>query len=321
MVDFYKDQADPTYLATITDDMVKAASVPTKEWMEFMDDGVRQVYNDQKTGAVISDGDEDVQVNGDWPAMMQEVAVQAQRRAMVLVEPHDPEQMDEAAANIWKGVLQHQYVNDLNMQEINKEAAIDAFIYGVYIAKVLWDQKAEWDLEKRIWIRRPVVNLMHPPFFGADPEAEKIDRSTPYVYSGRRVSIDWILQRWGDTPAMRAKILEEVEKDPYNSDSGGGGANRLPRFGPMGTSETNLDGANQRENQGDLRRINRSNRGRLANLIERSRGMAQNQDIRNYSGTPRNATLLEVYWRDMTAQQQQDVKEIPGDELIADGSV
>lgn len=314
-MDFYADRGQSDWLANVTEDMIRAGQEVTNRWLPIWSSGLRQVYNDQKTGADVEKGDTDIQINEMWPAMMQETAIQAQRRPMIVVEPHDEQQMDEEAAKFWEGHLQHRFIRDLDMPEVNKAASLDAFCFGLYVAKAYWEPKAEWDMDRRQWIGRPMVNLMWPPFFGADPEAERIDTATSYVYSGRRVSVDWMLQRWGRDDKIRQMILNAAEQDPYNADYARGmqGSGQGPVMLPHGTSEAEMATAFQKDGQQDIRGL--PVRGRLADLIEGARGLANHQDIRNATGRPRHLTLWEIYFRDLTEQQKDDVKSYTFEEL------
>lgn len=325
-MDFYTDRSEQDWVDEVTDAMVCAGQERTEAWTELWASGLNQVYNNQRSGIRVNDEDDDsrdadIQVNYAWPAMMQEAAIQAQRSPLIMVEAHDEgEEGDRSAAEFWEGHLQHRYEYDLGMLDINKAASLDAFCYGIYIAKVFWEPHAEWDEKLRKWIGRPKVNLLYPPYFGADPEAEWIDGSTSYVYSGRRVSVDWMLQRWGKDPALKEMILDAAEKDPYNSDfarDGQGGS--IPTFFPHGTSEAEMATAFQRDGGEDL--TQKASRGRVARLIEQARGLTGIGDIRNRRGQPKHLTLLEIYFRDMTEQQRQDVEDIPLAELEADGSI
>lgn len=326
MTDFYEDRNQEDWLANVTEDMILAGQERTKAWSTIWSSGLNQVYNNQRSGIKADDNDVDIQINQSWPAMMQETALQAQRRPMIKVEPHDEEQSDEDAAKFWEGHLQHRWVTDLDMGAINEAASLDAFCYGLYIAKVYWEPKAEWDEKNRRWVGRPIVNLMFPPYFGADPEAEKIDMSTSYIYTGRRVSVDWMLQRWGwnanDTKneEMTRMILDAAGEDPYNSDfTREMGSDQGPVIQPHGTSETQMASSFQREDGSDLESI--SNRGRLVNLINQARGFGSSNDVRNVKGRPRHLTLQEIYFRDLTEGQKTDAQTIPMEELAAQGSI
>ena len=326
MTDFYTDREGEDWLQNVTDDMILAGQERTNAWAEIWQSGLSQTFNNQRTGVankVDKDGqplNTDIQVNYSWPAMMQETAIQAQRRPLIVVEPHDEQPEDSKEAEIWQGILQHQYLNALGMPELNNAASIDAFVFGLYIAKVYWEAKAEWDLKARKWIGKPQTTLLFPLYFGADPEAEKIDLSTSYVYSGRRVDVDWVLRRWGETKEMRNSILHAAEQDPHNTNY----AREMhaamgPSFWPYGTSETELASSLQHDGAEDLSQ--RGSRGRLVQMLNAARGFGSADDTRNFNGRPKKLTLFEVYFRDLTEGQKEDVKPIDIKELLYNGSL
>lgn len=328
MTDFYTDRGQKDWLEGVTHDMILAGQRRTMEWTAIWSSGLSQVYNNQRTGVDVELDDEgkpinaDVQINQSFPAMMQETAIQAQRRPMIMVEPHDEQPEDSTDAEIWQGILQHQYVNELAMPELNSAASIDAFVFGLYIAKVYWEPKAEWDIKLRRWIGKPQANLLFPPYFGADPEAEVIDTSTAYVYSGRRVSLDWVLRRWGTTPDMKQKIIQAAESDPHNTDYARAMNDAWgPNFTPHAASETQLASSFQKEDGSDM--AQRGSRGRILRMINAARGYGAegSGDKDNYEGRPRKLTLFEVYFRDMTESQKTDVASISKEELLDSGAI
>jgi len=325
-MDFYQDRKDPDWLATVTDDMILAGQRRTNAWGAIWSSGLSQTYNNQRTGVsptLDEDGNPinvDVQINRAWPELMQFSAVQAQRRPMIMVEPHDEQPEDDDAADIWQGILQHQYINELGMPQLNTAASLDAWSFGIYVAKVFWDAKAEWDAKTRQWIGKPQANLLYPPYFGADPEAEAIDQSTAYVYSGRRVSLDWVLRKWGTTEEMRTQIIDVADKDPHNTEF----SRRMqdafgPTFLPHGTSEAQLASSSQKDGGEDL--TSGSSRGRIIQMINDARGYGIAGDKDNYGGRPRKLTLFEIYFRDLTETEKEDVKPIGRQELIDNGAL
>ena len=326
MTDFYEDRGEDDWVVKATSDMVRAGAKRTNAWGAIWSSGINQLFNNQRTG-VSGETDEDgnrvntdVMVNYSWPAYMQEAATMAQRRPLIMVEPHDEQDEDDDSAKLWEGILQHQYLNALKMCELNNAASIDAYCYGIYIAKVFWEPKAEWDLKARQWIGKPQANLLYPPYFGADPEAETIDSSTSYLYSGRRVDLGWVLRRWGKTTEMKTAIMKAAESDPFNAefmrdmnDSWG------PDFSPHGVSEDHMASSFQREDASDLK--NQGSRGRIVNMINSARGFGGSDDKDNRAGRPRKLTLFEIYFRDLTESQKNDVAAIDKEELIDKGAL
>jgi len=326
MTDFYRDRGQKDWLEKVTGDMIMAGQRRTNSWGEIWSSGLNQTYNNQRTGTTgVTDEngnpvDTDIQINFAWPNMMQETAIQAQRRPQIFVEPHDEQEEDSEQSEKWQGILQHQYMHELGMPELNNAASIDAFCFGLYIAKVFWEPQAEWDIKNRRWIGKPQANLLFPPYFGADPEAEAIDLATSYVYSGRRVSLDWVLRRWGTSPEMEQKITDAAEKDPYNTEYARAMNDAWnPSFEPYGTSEAELASSFQKDGGQDLSQ--RSSRGRLMRMITAARGYGMSGDKDNYTGRPRKLTLFEVYFRDLTEAQKEDVKPITGEELQDSGAI
>jgi len=119
---------------------------------------------------------------------------------------------------------------------------------------------------------------------------------------------------------MEQKITDAAEKDPYNTEYARAMNDAWnPSFEPYGTSEAELASSFQKDGGQDLSQ--RSSRGRLMRMITAARGYGMSGDKDNYTGRPRKLTLFEVYFRDLTEAQKEDVKPITGEELQDSGAI
>jgi len=292
------DSSRNQWLIDATRAMVHQARAETDGWITLWQDALNYVFNNQLAGKKRKEGWPAVQANYIFPAVIQEIALHAQRRPRILARPY--EQSDLEAAEVWNGLLQFQYDEVLDMAMLNIAASLDAKVYGIYVAKTLWEPKAFWDTEQRRWIGEPRANLIRPEFFGADPEAEKL-RDAQYVYSQRRVSTQWAMNRWPDFADQIQQAAHEQREDMYQQFT-------IPGYDRDRDKDEGIPSTTE---------------GRLVNLLTRFRD-TQQAPIPTKSkpdGIPPKVTLTEVYFRDLEERDGKDPQAIPAKELESQGAI
>lgn len=283
-------------LNTRIDEMLETGRQSQQEWADLWADGLNYIFNNQLSGKDRKNFDP-IQVNYIYPAVAQEQAVMAQRRVDLLVKPQ--EIGDKEAAAVWGPILKWQRENEIDIAMLKIAASLDAKTHGHYIAKVYWEPQLEWVPEKSRYRGGIQVNLVPPSFFGCDPDAEKIDGAA-YVFSHRRVLVDWAKQRW---PNMADKIEEAADAE---------GENPHGFVVPGESTPVNTDsGPNELE-------------GRLVSLLAKARGgEAGGQTQSDPTGRQRSryVTLTEIYFKDFSMTTKQESEPVPAEELLASGDI
>jgi len=283
-------------LKGMTKDMVEAGEEVTKRWSTLWNDGLNYICNNQLVGKGRKEGWPAIQVNYIWPAVRQQWAIEAERRPLIVAIPYQNKDADIAA--FWQGILQYQFKEDLNIPMLGIAASVDAAIYGMYIAKTFWEPEVEWDADAKMWKGAPRTNLVWPPFFGCDPEAEKVDTAA-YVYSKRRVAVDWAITRWPEyEDEIKTAALEDFDADKIGNFLMGG----------LQKSYDDDRGTGIPDNPND---------GRLADLITRARGVNEyGTKPTDDTGRPQYVTLSEIYFRDYSTTKQEEVEDVTQEELL-----
>ena len=224
-----EDGARLKYINDELDEHVNGALEQTKDWSVIWRDALKYVFNNQLEGQDIEDGWPRIQVNYIYPAIQQGLAMIAQRRPQIEAVP--VESRDTESAKFWTALLRYQFEQDLDMAMCSVQAFYDGTIYGYYVGKVYWESQKLWVPDRQIgpdkrpmpprWQGGPKVNLVHPIYFGADPEAENITDAA-FVLSRRRVPTRWAMQRWPQfkNQIEQAASLEDDQWDDMAKDIG-----------------------------------------------------------------------------------------------------
>jgi hypothetical protein len=160
---------------------------------------------------------------------------------------------------------------------------------------VYWESKARWDEPSRQWEGEARVSLMHPQYFGCDPEAESIEEAS-YVYCKRRARVTEMLAKY---PAFKEAILaaageERNSETPFSA-------------GPLLAART--------ANDADAG-VGAPDDGRLVNFLRTAR---QGRSGGNQGGEPTHVTILECYFRDDSFEHVVEQAPVPLADLVAEG--
>ena len=277
------------------DEMVGAATDATRDWSRIWQDGLDYVFGNQLAGQRRRKGWDRIQTNYIYPAVVQTMAVIAQRRPRIVAQPVDP--TDAPAAAKWGRILQWQFEKVLKMTAKLMQASLDGAVFGHYVAKTLWEPKARWDAATRRWIGQPRIVIVHPQYFGADPEAETVDDAT-FVICKRRVPVAYAIARWPNcTDAIeRAAACE----------SGDGSLSAGERINHRMTGQFDRDSDGVE--------------GRLVDLI--TRRFCPSSAVGPAGGqSGAYVTIEEITFRDLTERPATETREIPYDQLAARGLI
>ncbi|MHC4563792.1 MAG: portal protein, partial [Planctomycetota bacterium] len=276
------------------DEMVRIAFDATRDWSQIWQDGLDYVFNNQLTGQRRRKGWDRIQTNYIYPAVAQTMAIIAQRRPRIVAQPVEPS--DTPAASQWGRVLQWQFDKVLRMRSKLMAAALDGAVFGHYVAKTLWESKARWDVAGRRWIGQPRVAIVHPQFFGADPDAESIDDAT-FIVCKRRVPVEYATARWPKhDDAIEQAAAAETSEDYLAV------GNRI-NHKSSGERDSDTDGVE----------------GRLVDLINRRFSPSAIPEGRDAAGG--YVTIEEIYFRDLAERKSKDEREVPYAQLAAQGLI
>lgn len=188
------------------DEMSQAAMGVTSEFLDMWRDGLDYAFGDQLAGKQRKDGWEAIQANYIYPTLMQELGLLSQRNTTIKGMEWDDSEREVVQA--WEQHLQWQYEQDLKIDFETLVALVDAKIFGYCVGKVRWENRSVWDEEKQEWEGDVKYDLVHPAYFGADPETEKIDRAD-YLVMKRRIPIHKAIAKY---PKHETAIREEANK-------------------------------------------------------------------------------------------------------------
>jgi len=295
------------------DEYVLAGLGVTQNWLILWRDALNYTFNNQLYNfdeSAWPEGWPRIQSNYIFPGFEQGKAILSQRRPQIIASPY--EDGDVEGARFWQKVLQYQFTKELNMPLKSLAAYMDCAVYGYCVAKVIWEPQLAWDGQRAMdqngnllppnWTGGPVVRLLHPAYFGADPEAEDIQEAA-YVFSRRRVRVEWAKQRWPDHKMAieAASRVSDTVDELWSRDA---------QDGPLWYSDQPGPGL-----PGPVE-------GRLASMM----GWSQRQGAKRFDGStgmvrPTYVTVEEVYWRDDTARPNWDNEDVPKEELLARGEV
>ncbi|HUX02153.1 MAG TPA: hypothetical protein VMY35_14400 [Phycisphaerae bacterium] len=279
-----------------------------KAWSALARDAEDYIFGNQLRGVDKRDGWDRIVANYLFPAVTQQMALMAQRRPAVVVEPWEPD--DAPFADFWRGLEQYRFDRTLRMNILGLGATLDAAIHGFYVAKAYWEPKAEWVADEHRWRGEPRVRLMRPDYFGMDPDNETTTASdASFVYCHRRALLDKVLARWAD---KAEEIKREAREGPEDLAMPG-----MATFG--GEFEHRAEGQTDPGPAGKTE-------GRLVSLLRAARGygeggQAQGAGGRGEDGLPRWVTVTEVFFRDGKERSGRETRPVPFEELLQQGLV
>ena len=277
------------------DQMVLQAMDATKEWQDIWQDGLNYVFGNQLEGKRRKKGWDRVQANYIYPAVAQTMAVLAQRSPKIIALP--TESGDLPGSKMWSVILQWQFDEILKMRRKLCQCALDGAVFGYYVAKTTWNHTGRWDPVNKKWIEQPKVVIIHPQFFGVDPDTEDIDEAT-FITCKRRVPINDVIQRW---PKFKTKIELAAQQDPGREE-----------WTPSPSIAHRMSG----ERDSDTTDIE----GRLASLISRKYSGEKDRKSRDTAQCG-YVTIEEIFWRDKSAKKAQDMEDVPYRRLQEEGLI
>ena len=183
-------------------EMRTAGFYHTRQWHGVWQDGLRYHYGDQNVTADCKEGWDPVVHNHIFPAMMQELAMQSQRKQTILARPQEKDDTEDAGH--WQNHLQWLFDEELRTDMFLLRAALDGKVYGRYIAYNYWEPKAQWDDKVRQWRGAIRVKLVPSEYFAHDPEIDDLDEAE-YITTARRMPKALAKHRWPD-------MADEIER-------------------------------------------------------------------------------------------------------------
>lgn len=278
------------------DDMVEAMKADIKDWNPVYRDGVNYVFGNQLAGQDIKDGWPRIQADEIFPATIQEQSLLSQRRVAIKSLPFEDSDKDGAA--LWQPVLQWQYEQGINLPNKTILGIIDGKTHGWWILRLWWDERAEWDKQKRKWIGALKSELVRPEFVyvnaGDDPDdAEEIIYWQPIrMDEAQRLYPDFKKQLEKATSEPPDQVMRDLATFGQNADTG-------PTTDEVGTGP-----------EDDWE-------GRLARLLA---PQFPGEGTYTREGPARPIWLCHFFFRDRKTEKQTIVDRVPtGSELVAEG--
>ena len=206
---------------------VAAAMGVTSEWITIWQTALTYVFGNQVHGRTVKENWDDIAVNYIFPAMMQDISFLMQRDHKIIAKPFEPGDVEDA--KIWSSAFQFLFNKTLEIPDRLLWAIYDMKLFGYAISKVMWNPRRRWNERAQQWEGDVVMNLVHPQFFGADPNAEFIDDdSCSYIVSQRNVTKDFAMSLWGNTKKGRDLIERSITThDQRDFHVSGGGDEEL----------------------------------------------------------------------------------------------
>lgn len=289
--------------------MVDAGAEVTEQWANWWVAGLRYLFNDQLAEKRREKGWANVQMNVIYPALHQELALLAQRKPRIEAEagvPGNEEALAKAA--FWRGLSQRRYDKTLRMTTKTILATLDGAWCGMYVAYIWPDERAYWDKDRNRWVYEPRVDLLHPFYFGSDPNSETLDDSK-FVFSRREMLIDEAERLW---PEKKKQIEEGAKKYAETGD-------QLFMGRRMPAPPEQRKGEKERDTS-----WNAKVQGQLVDLITRARGSVAGGPAldRTDSRTGRQVVPITcVHFRDYEEEDAKDQEPYAADELLAQGAL
>ena len=289
------------------DEIQQRALAHHRDWEPLYEDGRRFLWNDQKSARPGSADAEAPEDNLIFPAVMQELALLAQQRGMLVTQPW--EDGDAAGAAVWRDLLDWQYTKGLEMPLRRLEAALDGKEAGHWIWKVWWDDRAEWNEEDQVYDGRLRLDLVPTGYVVIDPDSPSVKRAESIVEM-RSMTVAEAVATW---PEYEDEIEAAKGQEAADFGYGAGGFH----VSAMGTAPT-MDGSNVSGERGAAPPD--SVTGRLAALL--SGRLQRTEDNVDEPARPPDMVLVtDVFFRDYEMEDAVEVERPTLDELLAAGSV
>lgn len=284
--------------------MVATAKPVTQQWARLWQDGQNYLYNNQLADKERGNHFPRVQINQIYPAAHQELALLASRKPKIEIEGSGPEQTDKAT--FWRGDLQYRYDKTLHMGLKTILASLDGTWSGWFIGYVYPEERAWWDEQRQKWVYEPKVELVHPLYFGLDPNAETFE-DAQYVYCQKVMPVELALRTWPDRKAEIEKAATDyVPDDDPTLDMGFG--MRAPAAQSKGTTEKGTAPKQDVE-------------GELVGLINQARGGAPADRGGGAEAGKKVVLVTIVHYRDYDEEDGEELAPYSREELEQGGAL
>ncbi len=291
------------------DSRIREGMYANQQWSELWIDALDYIFNNQLAGVDSRDGWERIQANYIYPAVEQTNAILAKRRPTILATPYEPLDIDKAKQ--WQSLLAWQFANDLQMAKLLEDAAMDCAIFGYCVTKSFWEHKPRgaWDPVAHRWVGRPQVTLLHPTYFGGDPDAETFDAMS-YSFCRRQIRVDRAKWRW---PAY----AEEIDNAARHQDSD------LNRFEIQGFGDGGYSVDSRTSGQKGIGVNAKPNEGRLVALLRslKTRGVETETTGEDGLAQSNYTTIEELYWLDPEEHKEKLEESYRKQELLEGGAI
>lgn len=286
-------------LNAFLDNLEEAGMAVTKSWMGIWRENLKYFFGAQLAGKKEKKGWDWIVVNYILPAAIQEIAKLSKNHAQILAHPW--ESSDAEAAEVWRSMLQWLWEKGVNGHGMRLEqiaSTLDKKLNGYSVSKVFWEDRDDWDDQKKAWSGDVKFRLWKPEQFWALGE-EKIDDGP--CGTVRYVEEEYAIHHW---PKFEKEIKAQsiTHKDLF---TGGGDTVR-------GQTETSATYPNAGIGGVDKGLGTQAFR-KLLNLIVSKKRTAPIQEKTKY------IKLAEFYYRDY---EEKKIKEyMTPEELVASGTI
>ena len=196
-------------IITRTDEIIKNGDKAREKWVAVYAAALRYVLGDQTAGKAREGGFKKININKIYPAIMQAIAMSANRDTDITVLPASV--TDYSGANKWSGYLQWLYEKGVDMDMIRRECILSGSYFGRYIAKPFWDHKAKWDDDNKEWQGALKVRVCKPEDVVVDVnlESEHIE-DAEYIYIVKRMPLREAIRLY---PKSEKKLRNAASSD------------------------------------------------------------------------------------------------------------
>lgn len=281
------------------DDYVDSGFGQTFQWITLWQDAMDYVFGNQLQNRDRK-GWERAICNYISPALAQIRAIIGQRNPSIVAQAVNPDGDALKHADLWTGLLQYQFKENLKARDFMLRSLLDAQLFGYAVAMTVWEDKPNfgWDDEQKKWIGKPETRLIHPQYFAADPEAETLDDAS-YIVTRRKIPVIKAIERW---PQFRQEIIDAAAIEYDELFNRLGRASMMPQYDNKPTIYSAM--------QDEARMVN------LILMRASGRDFFTDSDMRDVESW---VTIEQIFFLDSEERKMWDDERIPEDELMAQG--
>ena len=276
-----------------------AGMIITRQWYDIWSESMRYFFSDHDILGQKRHEDWDyIVMNYIWPTAMQEIAKLSKNYPKITAQPYSSD--DTESAEVWQGACQWQWQGPLRMR-LNQIAAIFCGkIFGYRVSKVYWEDKLKWNDQTKQWEGDIQYKLWQPAFFWADGEETIDDGNCGTV---RWVDLEYAKARWPEF----ADDLEKISVATKDTQQAATGDIKFRTW--MSATEMRQSDAEDGER----------NSMRPSKLLSLIGGGIESQRSDRIGTGARYVKISDVYLKDYTETRQQQIGDIPPQELITSG--